>query len=89
MLIGRIAGATRNMGAPDNWDGELNGHCAVLPIRDEVISGIHYMVSMHEPTPAEVAAIAAGAPIYLYISAAVHPVCGLAVGQPPEDGVDA
>lgn len=36
MHIGRILGATRNLGAPADWDKSKHGTCGGLPIRDEM-----------------------------------------------------
>jgi hypothetical protein len=70
----RIEGATRVLGAPRNWDAKSDGECgglAILDIRDEGASP--RMVSAWEPTPAELAALLAGAPVYLQIVGAGHP----------------
>ncbi|MDR8400075.1 hypothetical protein NE850_27580 [Paraburkholderia sp. USG1] len=79
MLIKRIEGATRNLGAPPNWDGDIS-KCNVLPIRDVLTEQGQFMVSSWEPTPAELAAINAGEPIKLWIAGTGHPVVALSVG---------
>lgn len=78
MLIKRIEGATRNLGAPPNWDGDIS-KCNVLPIRDVVTDQGPFMVSAWEPTPAELAAINAGASIQLWVQGTGHPVVSLVV----------
>lgn len=71
MIIKRIAGATRLLGRSQGYLG--------LPIRDETIDCAVYgpatpaMVTAWEPTPDEVAAIAAGGTIYLRILGNQHP----------------
>lgn len=86
MHIGRVAGATRNLGAPADWDPEKHGTCGILPIRDEPHGpGVNRMVSAWLPTPEEIALMAQGAPIYLYIVGPSHPVVALSVGEPPNE----
>lgn len=86
MHIGRVAGATRNLGAPKGWDPAKDGICGGLPIRDEPHSpGVNKMVSAWLPTPEEIALIAAGAPIYLAVLGVSHPPVSMFVGNPPAD----
>jgi hypothetical protein len=74
MLIGRIEGATRYLGAPKDWKPDKDGTCGHLAIRDiPAESGANVMVSAWMPTPAEVAAIQRGEPVYLYVWGAGHP----------------
>jgi hypothetical protein len=80
MLIRRIEGATRNLGAPADWDGDLS-KCNVLPIIDVDTDQGPFMVSAWEPTPAELEAISAGATIQLWIRGTAHPVVSLAVSE--------
>lgn len=80
MLIKRIEGATRNLGAPPDWDGDIS-KCNVLPIRDVVTDQGPFMVSAWEPTPAELAALAAGASFKLWIAGTAHPVVAVTVGD--------
>ena len=85
MLIRRIMGATRFLGAPPNWNPETDGHCGTLPVLDtQDDKGNRWMISAWEPTPEEIAALAAGAPIYLHIAGVAHPVVGMSVGEPNE-----
>lgn len=86
MLIGRIPNATRNLGAPKNWDDKRDGLCGVLPIRDTVIEGNRFMVSAWLPTAEDLAALNAGAAVYLGINGVVHPVIFMEPGPVPEDG---
>lgn len=79
MIPIRIAGVTRNLGAPPNWDPEKDGSCGHLPVRDEVIDGLPYMTSRWEPTPAELADLNAGRPLELRIIGRNHPVVSLVV----------
>ncbi|CAE6900856.1 hypothetical protein [Paraburkholderia domus] len=85
MLIRRIEGATRNLGAPPDWDGDIS-KCNVLPIRDVVTEQGPFMVSSWEPTPAELAAINAGESIKLWIAGTGHPVVSLSVGAIGDGG---
>jgi hypothetical protein len=78
MLIRRIENATRNLGAPPDWDGDL-GKCNVLPIRDVQIEDSPFMISAWEPTPAELAALNAGGSIKLWVQGVRHPVVSLTV----------
>lgn len=81
MIVKRIANATRELGKPADWNEQTDAHCQTLPIRDVEIEGIRFMLSAHEPTPEEIAAILAGQPIILGIQGMTHPVCFLAVGD--------
>jgi hypothetical protein len=79
--INIIAGATRNLGAPPNWDP--NGPpCEVLPIRDDDVGGIPCMVSSWQPTQEEIDLIVAGAAIELWIGGTVHPPVSPMVARP-------
>jgi hypothetical protein len=71
MMIRRIAGATRNLGAPKGWDPEKDGICSGLPIRDVVDAAGPAMLSAWEPTPPELEAIVLGHPIKLRVLDAV------------------
>ncbi len=70
MTPGRIKGATHRMGAPKGWERDKHGHCADLYVRQD---GNVYE-SAWEPTPDELAAIAAGKPIILRIVGSQPPV---------------
>jgi hypothetical protein len=85
MHIGRIVGATRDLGAPKGWDPQIQGQCLTLPVRDEMDLAGPRMSSAWLPTPEELAAIAAGAPIHLTVYDMGHPPVMLTVGEPPAD----
>lgn len=82
MQVGRIENATRVMGSSQE---EYRG----LPIRDEVITCpeplgmVRAMRSAWFPTPAELEALAAGAPVYLVVLGTAHPPVMLEVGEAP------
>lgn len=82
MIPARIAGCTRALGAPAGWTPETSGPCSGLPIRDEMAGDLPAMVSAWEPTPAELAALNAGAKVHLRIVGAGHPPVMLYVGEP-------
>lgn len=71
MQIGRVDGATRVLGKSQGYMG--------LPIRDEAIDctvngvGTPSMTTAWIPTPEEIAAIVAGAPIHVRILGNEHP----------------
>lgn len=81
MQIGRISGATRVLGQAQGYLG--------LPLRDVLIScsvGGEQTPAMETawlPTPAEIAAIIAGAPIILRVLGTAHPPVMLEVGEVP------
>ncbi len=83
MIPARIAGATRYLGAPPDWNPETDGDCAHLAIRDERIGLNSQMVSTWEPTPDELAALNAGAKVELVIAGRIHPPVMLRVGDRP------
>lgn len=85
MLIGRISGATRRLGAPANWKEEDHGRCDYLPIRDEQTPQGPVMTSAWEPTPDELALILKGAPVMLTVWGTAHPPVALHVGEPPRE----
>jgi len=75
MDVERIPGATRNFGAPKDWNPERDGPCGVLPIRDEACDrGMHWMVSQYKPSPEDLAVLNAGGSIRLGINGTTHPV---------------
>lgn len=81
MMIKHIEGATRVLGKSQGYLG--------LPLRDELTNcavngeGTPSMVTAWEPTPAEIEAIIAGAPIYLRIIGTAHPPVNIEVGPHP------
>lgn len=76
MEIGRISGCTRTIGKSQGYYG--------LPIRDEMRDGVQQMVSAWLPTPDELAALNAGAPIHLRVVGSGHPPVILTVGEVPK-----
>jgi len=81
--IGRIENCTRTLGQPIGWNAERDGPCVGLPIRDEMHGGSRCMVSAWIPTPDELAALVAGAPIYLRVIGTSHPPVCVYVGEAP------
>lgn len=83
MEIGRIEGCTRVIGKSQGYYG--------LPVRDEVqndtVTGpdTPVMVTAWFPTPDELAALIAGAPVHLRIVGTGHPPVMLGVGDVPDD----
>lgn len=82
MQIGHIAGATRTLGKSQGYLG--------LPLRDETINcavggeGTPSMVTAWLPTPAELAALNAGAAIHVRIIGTAHPPIMVGVGEAPQ-----
>lgn len=80
MDIDRIPGATVMLGAPEGWDERIDGvACNVLP----AIYDGQAFVSQWKPTPEEIAAIFAGAPIHLHVYGDAHPPVAVTVGPTP------
>lgn len=78
MIINAIEGCTRRIGKSQGYLG--------LPLRDEVVDGIPTMTSSWQPIPAELAALAAGAPIYVTLLGQAHQPIMLNVGPLPDGG---
>jgi len=82
MQIGRIKGCTRVLGKSQGYLG--------LPLRDVLLHdtvngpGTPAMQSVWEPTPEEIAAIVAGAPVMLTVLGTGHPPVMVGVGELPE-----
>lgn len=82
MMIGYISGATRVIGKAQGYLG--------LPIRDELINcaitgeNTPAMVTAWLPTPKELVALAAGAPVYVRLIGTGHPPIMVEVGEPPK-----
>jgi hypothetical protein len=82
MQIGRIKGATRLLGKSQGYLG--------LPVRDELINdavngeNTPAMVTAWFPSPRELAALNAGAPVHVRILGTGHPPIMVEVGEPPE-----
>lgn len=81
MQIGWVFGATRVIGKSQGYLG--------LPVRDEVVTckvggdGTPVMVTAWHPTPAELAALNAGAPVHVRIVGTGHPPIMVEVGEVP------
>lgn len=84
MHAGRIANATRSLGAPKDWKVEERGHCDSLAIRDELTTAGQGMTSAWFPTLEEIERIRKGAPIYLTVISDVHPPVAMSVGPSPD-----
>ena len=82
MLVGRITGATRVLGKSQGYLG--------LPVRDETINctvggeGTPAMVTAWFPTPEELAALNAGAPVHVRLLGTAHPPIMVEVGEAPD-----
>lgn len=85
MIPGRIENATRYLGAPKGWEPDRDGHCAHLAILDVPADSEFpaMMQSVWEPTPDELARIAAGAKVVLVVVGSSHPPVALSVGDIP------
>lgn len=83
MQIGRIEGATRVLGKSQGYFG--------LPVRDELMTcsvngdGTPFMTTAWIPTPEEIAAILAGAPVHVRILGIAHPPIMVEVGPTPQE----
>jgi hypothetical protein len=85
MLVARIRGFTRTLGAPWNWDNAKQGKCGSLPIRDIETTAGATMESAWHPTPEEIEALRNGAPVILSVVGHIHPPVMLSVGTAPTD----
>jgi len=83
MIPCRIPKATRYLGAPIGWKPDEHGDCAHLAIRDMATAAGPAMMSLWEPTPAELERLNAGAKVSLLIVGNVHPPVSLGVGMSP------
>lgn len=74
----------RRIGAPANWDAELDGAVGTIFVTDAVdtLSGMNFMYSVYQPTPDDLAALNAGGAIRLGIMGRQHPVFQLCVLTP-------
>lgn len=80
MQIGRVTGTTRVLGKSQGYLG--------LPVRDETtncaVNGlVHSMVTAWHPTPKELEALNAGAPVHVRIIGTNHPPIMVDVGDIP------
>lgn len=77
MLIRRILGTTHILGQPETWDIEKHGKCMSLPARVDPVA--ETISSAWEPTPAELAALMAGASVILTVYGNVQPPVSITV----------
>ena len=78
----RIDGATRILGAPDDWDPETQGDVNLLPIRDMTAMSGPVMLSCWELSPDELAKIQATGKVYLMVWGTGHPPVAISVEEP-------
>jgi hypothetical protein len=78
MIIEKIPGATRIIGAPTDYKLRTL-HCEAMAIREVETSAGPMMVSHWKPTDAELAALMANGKIELWIAGVYHPVVCVAV----------
>lgn len=71
----------RPIGAPRNWDADLDGAVGTIFVVDAVdtLSGMNIMYSVYQPTAEDLAALNAGGAIRLGIMGRSHPVFQLCV----------
>ena len=74
----------RRIGAPRDWDAELDGEVGTIFVADAVdtLSGMNFMYSVYKPSAEEIAALLNGGAIRLGIMGRSHPVFQLAVLTP-------
>lgn len=74
----------RMLGAPRDWDQQLDGSCGILPILDAVDdqSGFNFMYSFWRPTDEELEALRNGGALRLGIMGVVHPVVNMGIITP-------
>lgn len=73
----RISNATRVL-------AETQDEYYALAIKDEVIDGVNHMTSVWEPTPKEIADLAAGGAVRLTILGQGHPPVQITTQPAPE-----
>lgn len=76
----KIAGETRSIGKPHNWEDATHGQCGALSVRDGVSVGLRTMASAWRPSEIELELLKAGHPLLLTIYGETHPVVSLGVG---------
>ncbi|MFX4088021.1 hypothetical protein ACKU27_23300 [Sphingobium yanoikuyae] len=71
----------RPIGAPKNWNAELDGAVGTIFVTDGVdtLSGMNFMYSVYQPTEEDLAQLNAGGAIRLGIMGRQHPVFQLCV----------
>jgi hypothetical protein len=78
VIVRRIEGATRILGAPTDWVDD-GASCAGLPVRDVQTQVGPFMISAWEPTPEELRALNRGESLLLCVRGTGHPVVALGV----------
>lgn len=81
MESGPIAGATRNLSEPVDWDEKKSGSCGDLLIRDIKMWGGNVMASAWVPSKEELKKLNAGASVILYVMGRVHPPVSVQVSD--------
>lgn len=77
MEICKIEGATRILGAPQQWNHTIS-ECQSLPIIDTAEG---WMVSQWKPSYDEVETLRQGGTLLMWVHGTVHPVVGLDVSE--------
>ncbi len=78
----RIENANLELGAPRNWDIDQHGECRALGVMDDGAS----FWSQWRPSPDELAALNAGAPVFLRVFGRSHPPVAVMAGRTPATG---
>lgn len=75
---------SRLLGAPADWDQELDGNCGVLYVVDhiDIQSGANFMYSFYKPTVEDIEAFKNGGVLRLGIIGRSHPVINMVVMGP-------
>lgn len=75
-----VAHPTNNMqlGAPVDWD-QSKGSCETLGVTLAEVEGLRCMASYWQPDAQELAALAQGKPVILFVYSLSHPVVALGV----------
>jgi len=71
---------TRRLAAPETWNHARSGLCHTL----EIFDAGGWMTSAWRPSALELQRLAGGAPLFLMIGGAQHPVVNMAVGRPED-----
>ncbi len=75
---------SRPLGAPKDWNQDLDGRCGVLPVVDALDeqSGFNFIYSVWKPTADELEQLNNGGALRLGIMGTVHPVVNMAILTP-------
>jgi hypothetical protein len=79
-----ILEGSRPLGAPADWDQQLDGECGTLHVIDHVdtLSGQNVMYSFYKPTPDDLQALSRCGILRLGIHGRCHPVIQLGILGP-------